>query len=415
MKKSVLVFDQWETEQGSQVLFLNIPDIPMVDIRLIFAAGSAYDNSKYGLAHLTNLLLNYGTNTLSAEEIATGLESAGARINFDTDRDMAYIHLRSLAAEKYLTKALTLLNEIVTQSSFPEDKFLHNQNLVLNALKRQLQMPEIIARNTLFATIFSQHPYSSSVLGSDSSIQQLTIEDIKQFYHNYYQAKNATLVIVGDLSRKKAEKISGQLLKGLAVGSKAPAIPIAATNQKMVQTVAFNSNQTHVILGQVGTIYQDPLYFPLLLGNTIFDGGAITSRLFHTIRSKHGLAYHISSLVKVLKGRGLNIIVLQTKNESVAKAIDLTTALLSNYIEQGPGAKELSTGKSTLIRRFPLQFSTNEDLVNLLTVMSYYDLSADFFDNYCSNIKKISAQEIKEAFAQYFSVERMAIVKVGAD
>lgn len=109
----------WKTENGARVLFVPATEIPMLDVRIVFDAGSARDDGLSGLAVLTNGLLSEGAAGKTSQQIAEAFESVGAEIEYDASRDMALVGVRSLTESRYLSSAIESLKQVLTQPDFP--------------------------------------------------------------------------------------------------------------------------------------------------------------------------------------------------------------------------------------------------------------------------------------------------------
>src|SRR5699024_8791617 len=145
-----LDIQQWQTSAGTQVLFMAAPELPMFDLRLTFAAGSSKDQQHYGLASLTNAMLNEGTGTLTAGDIAERFEALGAQFSSGSYRDMAVVSLRSLTDPKLSAAALELFSSVAAQPSFPADSLTRIKNQLLASFEYQKQDPGKLASLALF-------------------------------------------------------------------------------------------------------------------------------------------------------------------------------------------------------------------------------------------------------------------------
>ena len=113
----------WQTPEGVPVLFVAAPDLPMLDVRIAFQAGSARDGDQPGLASLTANLLDQGAGEWDANTIAERLEAVGAEMSIDAQRDMASASLRSLTRQPALNQALETLALVISQPRFAESDF----------------------------------------------------------------------------------------------------------------------------------------------------------------------------------------------------------------------------------------------------------------------------------------------------
>jgi len=113
----------WLTSNGLRVYYVHAPELPMVDLNITFAAGSARDGQHSGVAHMTSTLLDSGAAGLSADELASRIEALGAEIDTGSARDMAWVTLRSLSDAEYLQPALAILGDILGKPDFNKQDF----------------------------------------------------------------------------------------------------------------------------------------------------------------------------------------------------------------------------------------------------------------------------------------------------
>ena len=210
--------ENWTTPNGVRVYFIPLNDLPIVNLHIAFKAGSAYDKDKWGLAAMTNSLLNDGAESLNADQIAENFENVGAQYSSDVDRDMAVLSLRSLSDKDYLKPALQTLTSVLQKPTFPQKAFLRTQKQFLTSIKAEKQSPSTMATNAFYKTLYGKHPYAHSVNGTKDTISKLNTEQLKQFYQHYYVANNAVIVLAGDLKRREAKRIAQQLTDSLPTG-----------------------------------------------------------------------------------------------------------------------------------------------------------------------------------------------------
>lgn len=278
-KKSVLDIQHWTTQRGTRVYFVRVPELPMLDISVAFAAGSGRDGQNYGLAQLTNAMLNEGTQQANANTLAQQLDQVGAIYSNDVDRDQATVNLRTLTEPQALQQALDTYTDILTRANFPVDAFERLQQQTLTAIAYEQQDAPTQASQLFYRTLYGQHPYAHPVSGTESSVKQLMPSDTQKFYRRFYVARNGIIAMVGDVTRAQAKKIAEQISAPLPEGVTAPALPLAPTLTKSIEKkLNFPTSQTVIRLGQVGINRTDPDYFPLLVGNHILGGSGMVSR-----------------------------------------------------------------------------------------------------------------------------------------
>ncbi len=404
----------WQTENGVKVLFVPATEIPMLDVRIVFDAGSARDAGSSGLAVLTNGLLPEGAAGKTSQQIAEAFESVGAQIDYGATRDSAFMGVRSLTESRYLSVAIENLKQVLTQPDFPQDAFQRELRRMQVAVKARQQSPAALAGEAFNKAVFGNHPYASPGSGTKESLQKITLENIRTFYKQYYVASNATVAIVGNVERWQAEEIVKALVSALPSGKKPAALPAVKplTEAKKI-VIDYPSSQTHIFVGQPGIKRGDDDYFTLYVANHPFGGNGFTSRLVDVIREENGLAYSVYSYFSPLRELGAFTMGMQTKTEQTEQALALLNAQLKKYVEQGPKEKELTASMSNITGSFPLNIDSNGKLLGYIAMIGFYDLPIDYLDNFIANIKAVDMDVINDALKRRVHPDKMVTVIVG--
>lgn len=409
-----VAIQNWVTANGTRVYFVATKDIPIIDIQVNFDAGSARDGDKPGLAALCTNLLDQGTLNANANQIAEKFEDAGARFGVTIGRDRSVISLRSLTEEKLLNPVITLFADLISSPNFPDNRIETQRNQLLIGIKRNLQQPHVVANLNFFKTLYKDHPYAHPACGTLESVPLITKADLTQFHQQYFVAKNATITIVGGISKEQATDIANQVSWKLPTGNPPPALPNVATlTEPVTLNIPFPAEQTHVLTGQPCATENDPDYFPLLVGNDILGGGMLTSRLFNEIRNERGLVYHVSSKLLQLQKPAPFFIVLQTKNNQTKEAIEVLQNTLLKFVKEGPTEQEVLASKQSLIRSFPVELSNNAKITDAISNIAFYNLPLDSLATYQKKVEAITISEIKSAFERRINPEKLGLVVVG--
>jgi zinc protease len=412
--KPIINIQHWKTKTGVNVYFVSAPEIPMLDVNVIFRAGSAYDGKNYGIASFANSMIDEGTRHYDANQIATAFDNVGAVFGASTDRDMAIVSLRSLVDPKYLQPALHMFSLILSQASFPAKAFTRLQNRTLAAIKISQQSPTSVAADAFYHALYQQQPYGHPTIGTMDTVKQLTREQVASFYQKYYVASNAKIVMVGDITLSKAKTVANQIVANLKQGSPAPALKQKVIESKdIVKHIKFPAKQTTIYLGQIGITRENPYYFPLLVGNHVFGGMPLSSMLFQQVRNKRGLAYYAVSYFNPLLMKGPFIITLQTKAAQTKEAINVVRQTLAEFLAKGPAEKQIKQAKSNLIDSFPLKIDTNKEILANVTSIAFYNRPLNYLDLYRKKVSAVTAKEIKKAFDHLIKTNQLVTITVG--
>ncbi len=404
----------WQSEKGADVFFVVANELPIVDIQIIFDAGSARNGDHAGLAALTNSLLDEGAAGLSADQISQGFDDLGANYGGSAGYDSASISLRSLSDPEILDPALENLARVLVKPDFPEDAFTRQKNRALIAIRNKLQSPGALARDAFFAEVFKGHPYAVPGSGTEESINAMQRRDVVDFHKRYYVSKNATIAIVGNLSKTQAREIVEKLLEELPVGKKQKPIPAVLTLEKpSVVQIDHPSIQTHILLGQTGMKRGDPDYFPLYVGNHVLGGGGMVSRLFAEIREKRGLSYSANSYFSPMRENGTFMASLQTRTDQVEEALTVLRDNLKIFIKHGPTEAELEASKKNITGGFPLRLDSNSKIIGYIGMIGFYGLPMNYLETFRAKVNAVTVDQIKNAFKRRLSPETFVTVMVG--
>jgi zinc protease len=406
----------WQTPNGARVLFVAAPEIPMLDVEIVFDAGSARDGAHNGLAALTAAMLTQGAGSWNADEFAERTAALGAAISVDTDRDLTSVALRTLTQQPTLETALEMLTTVVTTPTFPAADWERVRHNWLIGLRQAEESPKTVGQKALNRAIFGTHPYAADPSGTAETVTALTREELQAFHARYYQAKNAVVAIVGAVDRAGAEALATRLTAGLPSGERAPALPpVAELTAGAVTEIPFPATQTTVLLGQPGLRRGDPDYFPLYVGNHILGGSGLVSILMDEIREQRGLSYSVSSSFMPLTQLGSFILGLQTKTAQAPAARAVLLETLQRFIATGPSAAQLTAAQKNLTGGFPLRIASNSSIISYLAMIGFYNLPLDHLAQFTARVQAVTAEQIREAFARRVHPERMAVVLVGSN
>ncbi|GAB4301687.1 MAG: pitrilysin family protein [Thiohalomonadaceae bacterium] len=404
--------EHWQTGNGARVYFVAAHELPMVDVQVVFDAGSARD-AQPGVANLTAGLLTEGAGKLEADAIAETFDALGARIGSSAGRDYASVTLRSLTAPTLLQPALDTLSLILRAPTFPAAAFERERKRVLIGLRAQEQNPAALAERAFYRALYGNHPYAHPPLGTAQSVTALRRDDVLSHYRRYYVARNAIVVIVGALQRTAAEQVAETLVGQLPPGNAPAPLPAVAEVSGETVRITHPSSQTHILLGQPVLRRGDPDYFALYVGNHILGGSGLVSRLSEEVREKRGLAYSAYSYFLPMREAGPFQLGVQTKNESATEALEVMRATLERYRSEGPTAAELLAAKKNITGGFPLNIDSNSDIAGYLAMIAFYGLPLDYLDRFIGEVNAVTAAQIRDAFQRRVDPARLVTVTVG--
>ena len=412
----VLDIQHWITDKGTKTYFVANPELPMIDIYIAFAAGSSRDGNQAGIAALTATLLKQGSGNLNANQIADSFADHGALFSTDVDKDMAIVSLRSLVAPEHFPAVLDSFILASSQPNFNPEDLQREQQRQLAAIEESHQSPLVIANQALYAILYQDGPYAHPTLGEPQTVADLRQRDVKAFYEKFYVAKNAVIVMVGDIDRDAANNIAAQISNAFPDRPAAAALAEADDlPHAIIEKIDFPALQTMIKLGQIGINYDTADYFPLMIGNYILGGGALVSRLNQAVREQRGLSYIINSQFIPLASRGPFVITLGTENQQVQDALTIVQQVLDDFIHEGPTAAELNAAKKYVSGNFALLLDSNRSIAHIVLNIAFYQRALDHLDTYLESISTVTQKEILQAFQYHIDPAKMATILVGGE
>ncbi len=406
----------WQTSSGAEVYFVENHDLPIVDLSVNFAAGSARDTAeKSGLAGITRYMMTLGAAGMNDEVIANKLADIGAVLGGEFDGDRAALKLRTLSSEREQKQALDVFGKILQKPDFPASVLAREKARIISGLEESATQPEGMVNKAFMTALYGSHPYSLDESGEIATVAKLSVADLQAFYQQYYRANGAVIAMMGDLSRAQAEAIAESMASGLPKGPANPAIAqVTYPKAPVTQRIAHPASQSHILLGYPGIKRGDPDLFPLYLGNYVLGGGGFVSRLTEEVREKRGLVYSVYSYFMPMAEVGTFQIGLQTKKEQADEALKIVRATLADFLAKGVTDAELKAAKANVIGGFPMRIDSNSKILDYLAVIGFYKLPLNYLDEYNSKVAAVTAAQIKDAFNRRLKPENFVTVIVGA-
>ncbi len=406
--------EHWVSPSGARVFFVESRVLPILDVQVDFAAGSMFDPAgKSGTAALTRSTLDLGAGTRDETAIAEQLADIGATLGGGADTDRTSVAVRTLAAPEKRNAAIDILKNVLQAPRYDLAIVEREKARTVAGLKEALTRPDAIAGKAFWSALYPTHPYGRQA--TPESVAALTRDDLAAHHARYYTAANASITLVGDLSRAEAEKIAESLAAGLPVGAAAtlPAPPVVAPGKTVA--LPHPASQAHVLIGLPAIERGNPDFFPLLVGNYTLGGGGFVSRLMKEVRDKRGYAYSVYSYFSPLRQTGPFQIGLQTKRAQAQEAIKVTRDVLDGFLKEGPNADELAAAKANLTGSFPLRLDSNRKILDNVAVIGFYGLPLDWLDRYQAQVQAVTVDAVKDAFSRRVRPADLMTVTVAAD
>ena len=377
---------EFRTSSGTRVLFVAAPELPIVDIRLVFDAGSARDGELkpglYGLASMTAALLDEGTSTQNTDQIAANFERLGVQYSASAYRDMFMVSLRSLSDHAVLDPAIAQLLSLLKDAQVPETSFQRILQQTKIGLAQQKDSPSATASIRFWQELYGTHPYAQPTSGLLSSVDLIKPADVRKFKDTYLVAHNAAIAIVGQMSLTEAQALAERITSSLPQGQAARALPKPVPTTGRTVYVPFDASQTHVLIGQTSITRDNPDLPALTLGNEVFGGGDFNALLMKELREKRGLTYGAYSNFSPMHSNGPFIINYSTRSQQTDTSLAVAQQTLRDYMAHGVEDHVLNEAKLAMLNSYPLSLASNSSVVGMLGAMGFYNQPNTYLADY---------------------------------
>lgn len=401
---------------GLAVWIVEHHEVPLAQVNLIVRSGSAADPiGKYGVGSLTAAMLDEGAGTLSALDLADGLEFLGANLTTTSSFDYSAIRL-SVPVSK-LADALPIMSDVSLRPAFPANELDRLRKERLTGLLQSRDNPAALIGLAFSRVVFGPtHRYGTSANGQPAAIEAFTVADLQAFYRAHYRPDNSTLIVVGDVTPASVmpmlEKAFGSW-KAEGMAPMVAAVPMAPqlTSRQVYIVDKPDAPQSQVRIGWVGVPRSTEDYAALEVLNTIL-GGSFTSRLNQNLREEHGYSYGASSVFDMRLSAGPFLATAGVQSDKTGPAIQEFFNELNNIVKPIP-EDELKKAKNYVALGFPGEFETTGDLARKLEDLVVYNLPEDTYTKFVSAVTSLTAADLQRLAARYIQPDKMAVVVVG--
>jgi zinc protease len=398
---------------GLQVVAVAHHEQPAVSLRLIVRAGAAQDPAgKSGVATLVAALLDQGTTSKTAEQIASSIDSIGGLMGTGAGSDMTSI--TAVVMKDSLAFGLDMVSDVARNPRFAPEELERQRQQVLSGLKVGYEDPDYIAGMVFDRLVYGFHPYGKPDTGTPTSITSVTRADLLDFHKAWFGANNAILAIVGDVTHEEAfagaERAFGSWGRAESTASKPVELP--PPTRRVVVIDRPGAVQTEIRVGNVGLPRRHADFLALDLAINIL-GGEGGNRLHRVLRSDRGLTYGASADVNAYKESGNVVADTDTRSETTGEALRLIVDEFWRLQRQRVSNEELADAQAYLTGSFPLTIETPSAIALQILNAVFYGLDLNELQTYRERVNAITPDDIQRVAREYLRPDRLSIVLVG--
>lgn len=405
----------WERQMGNglKVYGIENTEVPLVQFNIRMDGGQLLEE-KPGVANMVGRMLLKGTKQKTPLELEEAIQQLGAEVNISATKEYITFEVTTLA--RNYDAALRLLEEVILEPRWDAAEFALQQDAVISAIRQQEANPNAIAENKFREVIYgNSNVYAKNVLGTEQSVQDLTLDDLKVFYAKAISPANATLHLVGALDKGTV----WQSLERLNANWKGEAIiipKVAKPEAPQEATIYFydvpDAKQSVLKIGYSALPATDKDFYPATVANYILGGGGFASQLTQQLREGKGYTYGIRSAFQGSKDQGTFDVSSGVRSNITLEALQLIHDIMADY-PKSFNAQDLETTKGFLIKSQTRAFETAWAKLGLLENISAYSWPYDYVKQREAIVNKSTVPEIQALAKKYLDPDKMVWLVVG--
>jgi zinc protease len=389
---------------------------PAVTINLAVRAGSICDPADApGATYLLSRVVDRGTATRSADDIAGELDSRGLALSTTVTRHVFSIVCTCLSED--FAPVVALLGDILMSPSIPEAELLTRKGEVVTGIRQDDDNPAVRAVEALMALLYPDgHPYGRRLKGTAEIVEQLTRERLLALHRRHFGPGDLSVIVVGDVPTDQARDDAARVF-GEWTRDKPPAIPLArpsaAASRRRVVIPMMNKAQADIAYGFVAIKRADPAYEAFRLMNNALGQYAIGGRLGDSIRERQGMAYYVFSSLDANVVEGPLVVRAGVSPANVDRTIASIDQEIARLVREGLTEQELNESRQYLVGSLPRTLETNAGIAQFLQTVEFFGLGLDYDVRIPDLLAAVTLDDVHAAAARVLDADRATIVIAG--
>ena len=405
---------------GLKVRTVEHPGVPVVTIAMQIDGGLGADpTGREGLASMTADMVDEGTGSLSAIDVSDALARIGAEYDVEVGADVTIFTLTTLT--RFAGRGAELLSNMLTAPSMQIPDFERIRQLRLDRLRQLKDLPPAVAERAFLRLLYPSHPYGHLAIGNETSLRELTLDEVVRFHEATFLPPRATLVIAGALSHPDLVAIAQgafETWNGKADGLDAPAAAADVTPQpapagRLVMVPREGAAQSELRIGHLSARRDTPDYAPLLVMNAIL-GGQFVSRINLKLREQKAFTYGVRTGFDWRRGLGPFSVQTSVYTAATAESIADTLQEISALRGERPATpQEMSLAQASLTRGYPRNFETAQQVARSVSQLALFNLPDSYFEEFVPKVNAVTAGEVTRVAQTYLDPARAIALVVG--
>lgn len=401
-----------DAANGVTVLSELMPGVRSVAVGIWVTTASAHEpRPKMGVSHLLEHMVFKGTDRRSARDIALELEVRGGSLDAYTSRDHTSYQARVL--DEDLPRALDVLTDLVRNPVLRERDLDLERKVVLEEISSVEDMPDDLVFELHASTMWPDHPYGFSILGTPETVSNLGSQDLRDLHERTYHPKHVVIAAAGNLNHELLLKLLAKCGWFTFGAGPEPApvesVPAAVQTTRRVQR---DTAQEHIVLGTDTFPYRDTRRFPLILLTTVLGSG-MSSTLFQRVREELGLAYTVHTYQSFYRETGVAGVYVATHPSTAEQAVEVIREELAKLAAQGLESDRLAEAKQQLKGQVTLSLESPSARMYRLATVALFGEPYRTIDQVLAEIDRVRPDQVTQVGHEFLNPDRQTVVWLG--
>ena len=359
-----------------------------------------------GIAHFTEHTIFKGTGSKSSRVINSYLDRLGGDLNAFTTKEEIVLH--STVLKEDLGKAVSLLLELATSPSFPEDEIEIEKGVVIDEINSYKDSPADEVYDKFEEALFAGHPLGRPILGTAPSVRKISGEELRRFVNERFTPGNMALAVVADVEEAKIEKgilrLAEKVFDGNWATSKERLIQPVGKPNTFNKRVDKRNHEVNAVIGNLApSLYDKERRFPAILLGNIIGGPASNSLLNDLLRERNGWVYGVESSYTQYSETGILAITLGCDKCNLDKCMKGTWNVIRKMQDNRIGEAKLKAAKKQLLGQLAISSDNGETQCLSMgkSLISFGTVSSDAQNK--AAIEAVTSEQLQEAARTIFN------------
>lgn len=410
-------FQKITLKNGLRVITVPMSSMESATVQVIVGAGTRHEEKRVnGLAHFLEHMVFKGTkNYPSAQAVSSAVDSIGAEINANTDRERTAYFIK--AWERHLNLAFDILSGFVNDPLLNPEEIGREKGVIIEEIAMYDDLPMQKVGDVFEELLYKGTPLAWDVAGTKETVKAIKQDDFRKYRERLYYPKNMVLAVAGKFNEKEVlglveEYFGGVEGGGGREGGKKKALKINPSGKPEVKLVTKKTEQAHLVLG----VRSNPLGHPDRYVESVLAsilGGGMSSRLFTEIRERRGLAYYVRCSPSHYTDNGHLTARAGVRLDKLDEVIKVIVDEYDKIKNSRVSNKELQKVKEYIKGRFALSLEDTFSMADFVAEQEILENAIETVEEVIEGVDKVTIEDVQRVAKEFFVNSRLNLAIIG--